>query len=370
MTEQKGTEKEKQKQKQLWLAAPGEIIVREVPVPEPGPGELLVRIKASLTCGTDLKAYLRGHNLIPMPGPFGHEFSGIVAAAGRGIRKKFREGDAVMAVHTAPCLACPYCKKGLYNLCENIMGTKVLGAFGQFVLLPKHIAAINTFKKPEGLSFEEAAFLEPLSCVVHGVERLGLKDKGPAQRKGPSKSGPGETALIFGAGPIGLLHLILLKARGVRVAVCALEGQRLRLSKRLGAEAVFKPERLPEGFFATFAPMGADYVIECTGRKEVWESAPRYARRGGKVMLFGGLKKGSQVAFSSDRIHYDELALLASFHFCPEDVRRAYRLLANGGINVSPLISGTYGLPAAGAAFKRLAGGKGIKYVIKDRTGR
>ncbi len=360
---------QEEKQKQLWLAAPGKIVVREVPVPGPGPGELLVRVKASLTCGTDLKAYLRGHGLIPMPGPFGHEFSGIVAAAGRKIRKKFREGDAVMAVHTAPCLSCAYCKKGLYNLCENIMATKVLGAFGQYVLLPGHIAAVNTFKKPEALSFEEAAFLEPLSCVVHGVERLGLKTGKTKKTKTPKGKGA-ETALIFGAGPIGLLHLVLLKARGVRVAVCALEGPRLRLAKQLGAEAVFKPEQVRGGLFTRFAPSGADYVIECTGRKEVWESAPLYARRGGTIMLFGGLKKGSPVVFSSDRIHYDELSLVASFHFCPEDVRKAYRLLADGSVDVSPLISGTYGLASAGNAFKKLAAGKGIKYVIKDGHGR
>ena len=363
-----GQEKQK-KQKQLWLAAPGKIVLREgLPVPEPGPGELLIKIKASLTCGTDLKAYLRGHNLIPMPGPFGHEFSGVVAAAGRGV-KKFRKGDAVMAVHTAPCYKCPYCEKGLYNLCENIMGSKVLGAFGQYILLPEHIVAVNTFKKPEALSFEEAAFLEPLSCVVHGVERVLAA---ASQRKASSKKSKNTikkaegTALIFGAGPIGLLHLLLLKARGVRVAMCALESSRLKLSKRLGAEAVFKPERLPERFFSGFAPLGADYVIECTGRKEVWESAPRYARRGGVIMLFGGLKEGSPVVFSSSRIHYDELALVASFHFCPEDVRRAYRLLAERRVDVSPLISGVCALAGAESAFKRLAAGKGIKYVIKD----
>ncbi len=357
-----------QKQKQLWLAAPGTILVREdVPVPRPGRGELLIKVKASLTCGTDLKAYLRGHDLIPMPGPFGHEFSGIVTAAGPGVRK-FREGDAVMAVHTAPCLSCPYCEKGLYNLCEKIMGAKVLGAFGQYILLPEHIVAVNTFKKPEALSFEEAAFLEPLSCVVHGVERLGTgsQKKASSKKTKNSKNKTDETALIFGAGPIGLLHLLLLKARGVRVAVCALESSRLRLSKQLGAEAVFKPDGFKGPLFARFAPLGADYVIECTGRKEVWEAAPQYVRRGGSVMLFGGLKKGVPVVFSSSRIHYDELALAASFHFCPEDVRQAYRLLAERRIDVSPLISGTYSLSEAESAFKKLAEGKGIKYVIKD----
>ena len=347
------TPMKKRSMKQLWLAAPGKTELRTAPVPQPNRGELLIKVEAALTCGTDLKAWQRGHKLIPMPGPFGHEFSGTVAAAGGGV-KKFRPGDAVMAVHTAPCLECYYCKRGFYNLCSKIMDTKVLGAFGQYVLLPRRIVQINTYPKPENLSFEEAAFLEPLSCVVHGVEKLGAGEKG-------------ENALIFGAGPIGLLHLLLLKLKGVRVAVCALEPARLKLAKKLGADAAFRPEVLKnvqKTAMERFAPQGADYVIECTGRKEVWQSAPGYARRGGRIMLFGGLKKGTPVTWPSHRIHYDELTLMASFHFCPRDVRQAHKLLARKEIDVKPLISGRYTLAGAQKAFERLAMGKGIKYVI------
>ena len=349
--------------KQLWLAAPGKTELRTVPVPQPGKGELLIKVEAALTCGTDLKAWRRGHSLIPMPGPFGHEFSGTVAAAGRNV-KKFRPGDAVMAVHTAPCRRCYYCKKGVYNLCRKIMDTKVLGAFGEYLLLPRHIVNTNTFLKPKNLSFEEAAFLEPLSCVVHGVERL-LR----------GKTGAGDRALVFGAGPIGLMHLVLLKARGVKVAVCALEASRLALAKKvLGADAVFRPENPNKKSDAgegakkamnEFAPMGADYVIECTGRKEVWQSAPEYVRRGGRIMLFGGLEAGAQVHWPAHMIHYDELTLMASFHFCPADVKKARRLLAEGKIDVKPLISGSCALSGAGRAFESLARGRGIKYVIR-----
>ena len=346
-------------QQQLWLSSPGKAQLREVPVPKPGKGELLLKIEAALTCGTDLKAWQRGHKLIPMPGPFGHEFSGTVAAVGSGV-KKFRRGDAVMAVHTAPCFNCNYCEKGFYNLCQNIMETKVLGAFGEYLLLPRHIVRTNVFLKPKTLSFEEAAFLEPLSCVVHGVERLGIKIKKKGERK---------SALIFGAGPIGLLHLLLLKAKGVHVAVCALEPSRLKLAKKLGAGAAFRPEgKSAEKAMEKFAPHGADYIIECTGRKEVWQSALKFARRGAKIMLFGGLKKGTPVTWPSHRIHYDELTLMASFHFCPQDVKTAQKLLADGSISVRPLISGTFTLATAQNAFLRLAKGRGIKYVIKAKN--
>src|SRR5512139_2748666 len=111
-----------------YLIEPRVIEVREVPTPVPALGEALIKVKAALTCGTDLKAFLRGHPVIPMPGVFGHEFSGIIAEAGRGVGG-FKAGDEVMAVHSAPCLRCRYCRKRLHNLCENIMETKVLGAF-------------------------------------------------------------------------------------------------------------------------------------------------------------------------------------------------------------------------------------------------
>jgi len=156
------------------LIKPGYIELREIKIHKPSDGEVLVRIKAALTCGTDLKAFLRGHPLIPMPGVFGHEFSGVVTGVGKGVRR-FKEGDAVMAVHTAPCLECIYCKKQLYNLCEKIMHTKVLGAFAEYIVLPSHVVRQNVFHKPKALSFEEAAFLEPLSCVVHSVEPLRIK---------------------------------------------------------------------------------------------------------------------------------------------------------------------------------------------------
>ncbi len=335
--------------KQAWLAEPGKIVIKEVNTPSPASGEVLLKIKAALTCGTDLKAYQRGHALIPMPGPFGHEFSGIVEKVGKGV-KKFKPGDEIASVHTAPCHQCFYCKKGFSNLCETIMQTKVLGAFGQYILLPKHIVKENAFKKPKHMSNEEACFLEPLSCVVHGVSGLPLKK--------------GERALVMGAGPIGLLHLLLLKSKGARVAVCALENKRLALAKKIGADAAFRPEALSKNL-QKFAPKGVDYVMECTGRKEVWEASVDYLRRGGTAVLFGGLKKGTTVTYLSEKIHYGQLTLKGSFHFRPEDVREAFRLLAKKKIDVRPLISGSFPLKDIEKPFQKLAAGKGIKYVIK-----
>lgn len=331
------------------LSSPGNIELRHVDVPAPSDGELLIKVKASLTCGTDLKAYFRGHSLIPMPGPFGHEFSGVVAETGRGVRG-FRKGDPVMAVHSGPCLRCVYCKKGAFNLCEEIMSSKVLGAFAEYVLIPKHIVRQNVFRKPDGLGFREAAFLEPLACVVHGMAPLNFRN--------------GDSVLIIGAGPIGLLHMLLAKARGAAVIMSDLENERLKTAKKLGADRVADPLETAEEIREITGGLGADFVVECTGQPSVWESSVDYVRKGGTVVLFGGCKAGTTVTFDAGRLHYDEICLRGTFHFTPADVKKAFQLLKDGTINVKKLISGTYPLTEIQTAFSRLLRGDGIKYAI------
>jgi L-iditol 2-dehydrogenase len=331
------------------LKRPGQIEIEQVPIPEPSDGQLLVRIKSSLTCGTDIKAFDRGHPLIPMPGPFGHEFSGIVVDKGRHV-KKFGIGDSVMAVHSAPCLRCSYCRKGLFNLCENLMPQKVLGAFSEFILLPKHIVKQNVFKKPDSLSFKEAAFLEPLSCVVHGMDPLHISKK--------------DTVFIIGAGPIGLLHLLLAKYYGAKVLITGLEKERLKIAKKLGADLVFDPSHMIKSVRDFTGGIGVDYVFECTGQPAIWEASTDYVRRGGTVILFGGCRAGTSVLFSAERLHYDEITLKGTFHFNPHDVKKAFLLLKAKEIGVKKLISGTYQLEDIQTVFTKLVKGEGVKYAF------
>lgn len=327
------------------LVKPGVIELRELKIPIPSAGEMLIRIKAALTCGTDLKAFKRGHPVIPMPGPFGHEFSGIVEDVGKGVRR-FRKGDEIMAVHTAPCLACRYCNKKLYNLCENIMQKKILGAFSEYILLPQHIVKQNVFHKPRDLSFEEAAFLEPVSCVIHGIESLRLKIS--------------DHALIIGSGPIGLLHLLLLKNKSVHVTVMDKHDYKLRIAKTLGADHVSTPggKKRQSNF------IGFDYVIECTGVPDVWETSVEHVRKGGTVILFGGCKSGTTVAYDAGRLHYDEITLRGVFHYTPDDVKKAYGMLCKRTLDVTRLISGYFPLKFTWKAFEKLSEGKGLKYAI------
>lgn len=333
------------------LVKPGVLELNQIKTPKPSRGEILVKIKAALTCGTDLKAFRRGHPIIPMPTVFGHEFSGIVEKVGKGV-KRFSKGMEIMAVHSAPCGKCYFCRKDLHNLCENIMRTKVLGAFAEYILLPKHIVKHNVFIKPKNLSFTEAAFLEPLSCVMHSINSVSISR--------------GDSAVIIGAGSIGLLHLMVLKTMGIKVIV--VEKQKMRLKKVLEEKAdivIDANKGNARKKIMTFTKArGADVVFECTGVPEVWESTIWLVRRGGTIILFGGCKQGTQVTYDAERIHYDEITLRGVFHYKPSDVAQAYKLLSNRKIRVGGLISGEYPLHNLKTAFNKLMSGEGIKYAI------
>ncbi len=334
------------------LLEPGKIDYREVATPVPGPGEVLVRVSTALTCGTDLKAFLRGHPKMPMPTLFGHEFSGDIAAAGAGVRG-FREGDAVMAVPTAPCKTCYYCRHKQENLCTIIMDTMVLGAYAEYVKLPAPVVETNMFHKERQLPYSEAALLEPLSCVVHAIDRLAPR--------------PDDRVLIIGAGAISLLHLLVLKSIGVEeVLVLGRRQHRAQAAVDLGASVLLASDAAAacEQVLEATDGRGADIVIECTGQPQVWEQAVHYVRRGGTVVLFGGCPSGTSVTFDTGRLHYDQITLMSPFHFTPRDVRKAQRMLSERRIDGRPLISGTYTFPDLDQVLTLLQQGQGIKYAL------
>lgn len=334
------------------LLEPGKIDYREVETPVPGPGEVVVRVTTALTCGTDLKAFLRGHPKMPMPTLFGHEFAGDLASVGAGV-EGFREGDAIMAVPTAPCKACYYCKHQQENLCTAVMDKMVLGAYAEYVRLPSEIVQTNMFPKEASLSYAEAALLEPLSCVVHAMNRVSLR--------------PDDSVLIIGAGAISLLHVLVLRSMGIeRITVLGRRRYRAEAAESAGAEVLVAPDaasayaQVLEGT----GGRGADVVIECTGQPAVWEQAIQYVRRGGTLVLFGGCPSGTRVSFDTGRLHYDQITVLSPFHFTPRDVEQAQRLLAEGTINGRPLITDTYRFPDLDQVLTLLQQGQGIKYAL------
>jgi L-iditol 2-dehydrogenase len=333
------------------LFAPREMAYQEVKTPHPKEKEVILKIGAALTCGTDLKAFLRGHPKMPTPTLFGHEFSGIVTEVGQGM-KKVREGDEVMLAPTAPCGECYYCVREQENICTTLF-PMLLGGYAEYIKVPTRIVEKNLFPKPPSLSFTQAALLEPLSCVVHGLEHIRLRAD--------------DAIVIIGAGAIGLLHLLVLKALGMeRVYVIARNTHRAQAAYDLGAHRVilWGVNESQDEMAAETQGRGADVVIECTGQPKVWEQAIGMARLGGQVILFGGCPASTQVSFDTHRLHYDQVKISSPFHFTPRAVRKAYQLLAEERIPAGPLISGAFPLGQIKEAFTSLQEGQGIKYAI------
>ncbi len=334
------------------LVRPGLMELRNVEKPTAGPGEVVVKVRAALTCGTDLKAFLRGHPKMPMPTLFGHEFSGEIAEKGRGV-KSFREGDQIMSVHSAPCGNCYYCQRGQDNLCETTMARMVLGAYAEYIRVPAHVVSQNMYPKPPALPFQEAALLEPLACVVHGFEQFGVRRD--------------DSVAILGAGAIGLLHLLILRTVGVnKVFMCGRRAYRLRLARELGAAEVIDAA-VEDGFERIMnltSGNGVDVVIEATGKPEVWETAMRMVRRGGQVVLFGGCPSGTKVQIDTGRLHYDQITLRSPFHYTRAAVRKAYELLTNGMGSAARLITAEYPLGELATVFSLLQQGDCAKFAV------
>ncbi|HXN14000.1 MAG TPA: alcohol dehydrogenase catalytic domain-containing protein [Candidatus Acidoferrales bacterium] len=338
--------------RQAVLVEPGRLELRDYVAPHPAPGELLIQIRCALSCGTDLKTFRRGHPVWKLPMPFGHEFSGVVVEAGESVTA-FKPGDPIMAAPTAPCGICFYCQHGQENLCDDALGRMVHGGYADTLLLPEHVVARNTFIKPADLPFEEAALLEPLSCVVHANEMAR-----------PEKN---ETVVIIGAGPFGLLHMLVLKAAGVREVVVVGRGdKRLKWARDLGADRVVDAgsvdaaaeiARLNGGF-------GPDLAIECTGQVAGWQDALARVRRGGRVVFFGGCPAGTALSVDTRRMHYDNLTLMSPFHFRPRDVRCAYELLAGRALNAGAIVNARMRLGDLAEVFEMLERGVVLKCAV------
>ncbi len=333
------------------LVAPKTIELREESVPRPPPGGLVVRVRAALTDGTDLKTYRRGHPKMPMPTRFGHEFSGDVAAIGDGVTD-FAVGDAVMCVHTAPCGACFWCLHDQEELCETIMPAMILGAYADFIAVPARVVGRNCFHKPADVDYAEAAFLEPLACVVHSLARLAA----------PRDS----TVAVLGNGAFGILHALLLRRAGANALVFGRRPERVALARALGLESYDTTAiAIADAVLERTDGRGADAAVDCTGSAEMWEGAPSYVRRGGRVSFFAGLPDGATVTFLAARLHYDEVDLIAPFHFRPADVLEAFELIAAHALPLRRLITHTVDLNRIVETFAALDAGRGMKALIE-----
>ena len=334
--------------------APGVLRVEEVDIPEISKGELLIRNHVALTCGTDLKMYLRGHRLANPPLIIGHEFAGTVERVGEGAQG-FEKGMRVVAANSAPCMSCHYCRIGKPNLCDHLdevlVGFSSPGAYAEYVRLPARIVRQNTHAIPENVPFETAAFVEPLACVVHGIELSGIR--------------AGDLVFVIGAGPIGLMHIQLAKIHGARtVVVTDAITERLQMAAQFGADQLVAPSNSITKLKALSENRGADVTIEAVGKPETWELAVQATRKGGTTVLFGGCPAGSKASIDTGLMHYGELTLRGVFHHTPTDVREALRLISTAQVNVAQLVTHRMRLTEVEEALRLMQKGTAIKVAI------
>ena len=338
--------------KSVFFLGPKQLELREVPIPDPGPGEVVVKVAAALTCGTDLKGYLRGHQLYVPPMPFGHEFAGVISAVGAGA-PAWREGDAVTAANSAPCNACFYCRLGRQQLCEDLDSRLNWGAFAEYIRVPAHIVAQNMHRVPDSLPLAQAALIEPLACALHGVRDAGIR--------------LGDTVAIVGAGAQGLMQIQLARAAGAaRVIAIGRARPRLERARQLGAHTAIST--LDEDAVARVRELtggrGADVTIESAGGAETWQLALQLTRPGGTALMFSGLPGGAQVPFDATRLHYQEITVKGCFHHTPRLVELALELLTAGVLDGGALIDGQIPLAQVEDGLGRMARSEVIKLAV------
>jgi L-iditol 2-dehydrogenase len=305
-----------------------DVKIEKVPIPRVGEGEVLIKVQVALTCGTDLKVYQRGYHarMIVPPALFGHELAGIIEEVGPGVRG-FRKGQRVVALNSAPCGMCFYCSKHQENLCEDLLFNN--GAYAEYIKIPRRIVESNMLAIPANVSFEEAAMVEPLACVLRGLHETSVEI--------------GDTVTVIGGGPIGLMFIQVAKLTGCNVIGVMKRDSQVEFAKRLGADEIVQITQVQDVVEAVRAltpeRRGSDVVIEAVGRTEAWESAIEMVRKGGTVNLFGGCASGSKVELDTNRLHYSEVTIKATFHHTPETVRKAFSLITEKKIKGADYIT-------------------------------
>jgi (R,R)-butanediol dehydrogenase/meso-butanediol dehydrogenase/diacetyl reductase len=324
----------------------------------PPPGCVTIDIKLCGICGTDIHSFSSGH--LHRPAVCGHEWVGTVAAAGTGV-DGLQEGDRVIVALPPACGRCPECLRGLGDYCR----TASMVARGRDPLAPPHggfadritVEATRVMRAPPGLSDEVAAQVEPATVAFHGVRRSGIT--------------PGDTVVVQGAGPIGLLALQFARAAGAGdVLVVEPSPARRRLATELGATNALTPDEAAEYVLDHTQGVGADVVIECTGVPRLLQTAVDLARSGGLVQLLSFLSEPATI--NAARWLAKEVRVVASNAYTHDDFRRSMAFLADGRVQAQPLHSRTVGLTDLEATLRRLSAGPSddIKVLVDPRRGR
>ena len=317
--------------------------LERIAIPAIGPSDILVRVRAALTCGTDLKVYRRGHHakMITLPAPLGHELAGDIVQVGEAVNG-FEIGERVMAANSAPCQKCFFCRRDEKNLCQSLIF--VNGAYAEFIRIPGRVVDCNTYRVPDHVDYREAALSEPLACVLKGIDDTRVR--------------PGDTVTVIGLGPIGLMFVRVARIAGARVIAIGRRQEQLDRAEHLGAEVMIESRRgndpSDEVRRHTEGGRGSDIVIEAVGSPHAWRQAVAMCRAGGTVNFFGGCPKDTVVCLDTGRLHYSSLTLRATFHHTPDHVREALELVSRGDVTPSDFIGGEASLREIATVFRTM----------------
>lgn len=319
--------------------------LESMPDPVRAPGGLLIRVKAATICGTDMRIF-RGSKTrgVRMPSVLGHEFSGIIAEADSG--SAWRSGQRVTVCPALACGACGPCCAGASNICEHLTayGYGLDGGFAELVSVPQaFVAAGHVIALPDHMNFEEAALAEPLACVINGQSLMGVT--------------PGDHVAVLGAGPIGLLHVMLAKARGAgRVSVVQRSAPRRLAALTRGADEALTPEEA--------GGLSVDAAIVAVGSPELANLAARMVRPRGRISLFAGFPVGDPPRFDLNAVHYGEQHVTGAFGLTLAQFREALQLIASGDVPAGKLVTHRLPLEQAMEAFVLAETGEALKAVV------
>jgi L-iditol 2-dehydrogenase len=331
-----------------------DIRVEEVPTPKIGPGELLVRTEASGICGSDVMEWYR---VKKAPLVLGHEIAGQVVEIGEGV-DRFKIGDRVVASHHVPCNTCRFCLKGHHTACDTLRRTNFdPGGFAEYVRLPAINVDRGVYFVPDGVSFEEASFAEPLACVLRGQRIAGL--------------GPGDTVVVMGSGIAGLLHIQLACAMGTgRVVATDISETRLAAAKQFGAETVIPANgdvlselrRVNDGWLA-------DKVLVCTGARSANLQALELVERGGTVLFFAPTDPGVTIPVSINELFFrNDITLTTSYAGSAADHVTALELIRARRVRVGEMITHRLSLAETSKGFQLVAEARdSIKVIIEPQ---
>jgi L-iditol 2-dehydrogenase len=330
-----------------------DVRLQEMPKPEIGPNEMLVKVIASGICGSDVMEWYR---IKRAPLVLGHEIAGHVAEVGKNVRN-YKVGQRVFVSHHVPCMKCRYCLAGHTSTCDTLRSTNFYpGGFAEFLRVPEINLENGVYVLPNELTYDDGTFVEPLGCVVRGFKTIRFR--------------PGTTVLVLGSGIAGLMNVKVAKAYGAaRIIATDISSYRMDAAKRFGADVVIEANKdVPKLMREANGGRPADYVIVCAGVASAVDQAMKCVDRGGTILLFAPPVPGTQVSVPFGDMWKDEITLTMTYAASPDDIKEAIELLRTKRVILSDMITHRFGLADTGRGFALVASaGESIKVMIEPQ---